>query len=443
MSANGKAAPRPTLVTEAVAGLATFLTMSYIFLLNPSLLAKAGIDPTAAFVATLASAIVSTAAMGLYARLPYAVAPVPTVTTFFVFYVCQKMGLSWQTALGAVFVSGLFSVAATLFSIRESLIKNMPDALKVGIMFAIGGFLIANGVKLGNLLPYTDNGLNFAGLSKTPLLTREAAVTAVGFVVALALSIKQFRFRAGPLVALIAAAMLASELGIPFKQPVFNHAHAFAATGHLDLFTAFSASGAAHFWLAAFVFFVVDFYGAIGKFVGLLEVTKQELNAAESDALGKALYVDSFGTLFGSILGTSSVAVFISSAVGIVSGGRTGIAALFCAGFMLLSAVLMPFIGTIPTVINAGILIYIGVILMPWGKLSTLPVWVWSASSAMIAAAISFVTYRIDDGLLFAFGTYCVLLILRKEKWQPGASIYLVVTSGLLAASVVAQYIFV
>lgn len=430
-------------ITEAVGGLATFLTMSYIFLLNPSLLSKVGIDPTAAYLATLFTGVVSTVAMGLFARLPYAVAPVPTVTTFFVFYVCGKMGLNWQEALGAVFVSGIFSIAATAFSIRENLIRSMPEQLKIAIMFAIGGFLVANGLKLGNILPYGSDGIDFSHLSVGAFTSKSAAVTGAGFIVAIALSSKRIRFKAGPLFGLIVAAIVASRLGLEFTKPSLNFSGAFSAIGKVDLWPAVRASSAANFWLAAFVFFIVDFYGAIGKFVGLMEVTSQELNAARSNALGRALYVDSFGTVLGSFVGTSSVAVYISSAVGIMTGGRTGLSALFCAAFMILSAVLVPFIGSIPTVVNAGILIYIGTILMPWNRLSLSSDNMIVAAISLAGAAISLVTYRIDDGLLLAFGSYCVLVALKKEPWIPGASIYLVVTSGLLLLSVAAQYVFV
>lgn len=431
------------MAAEATGGLATFLTMSYIFLLNPSLLSKVGIDPTAAYIATLLTAIVSTVAMGFIAKLPYAVAPVPTVTTFFVFYVCQKMGLSWQDALGAVFVSGVLSIAATFFSIREKLIRNMPDSLKIAIMFAIGGFLIANGLKLGNILPYSDNGLDVAALGKVSFLSKEAAVTGIGFIVALALNARWLPFKAGPLFGLIIAAIVASNLGIAFKKPNLDFSHALSAFNQLRFSSAISVKMAANFWLAAFVFFVVDFYGAIGKFVGLLEITKQNLDAAESNALGRALYVDSFGTTFGSLVGTSSAAVFISSAVGIMTGGRTGMSAIFCAAFMLLSAALLPFIGTVPIVVNSGILIYIGAILMPWDRLSGIESRTLTTTIGIVAAIISLLTYRIDDGLLFAFGSYCVLLVMKREAWRPGAGVYLIITTIFLLTSVIAQYVLV
>ena len=425
---------------EAFAGLCTYLTMSYIFVLNPSLLAKTGIDVGAAFIATILSAFLFTLLMGLWAKLPYAVAPVPTITTFFVFYVCGKMGLSWEDGLAAVVLSGFLGVLATYLSVRGDLIKDMPEGLKTSIMFAIGGFLIANGLKLSRVVPYSDVGIAFNKFSTASLASPEAKVTLVGFATAAILSLPQFRFRAAPLVGLIFAAILAFKLGIKFQRPTVNLTAAGSSFFALRPLAMFDPATAARFWVAAIILFLVDFYGAIGKFVGLLELTKEAVHLDEDEILKKALYTDSFGTVGSGLLGSASVAVFISSAVGVLAGGTSGRTALWCAGFILISIVLLPIAGAIPAVVNSGILIYIGYVLMPHSRLfkgGRLDVQTVVIST--ISALVSLVTFGIDKGLLIAFAAYCGLILLRREPWRGRGTTYLFVTVVLLAGSVVAQ----
>lgn len=425
---------------EAFAGLCTYLTMSYIFVLNPSLLSKTGIDVGAAFIATILSAFLFTGLMGLWAKLPYAVAPVPTVTTFFVFYVCGKMGLSWQDGLAAVVLSGLLGVLATYLSVRGDLIKEMPEGLKTSIMFAIGGFLVANGVKLSGVIPYSDSGIAFSKFTIASLASPEAKVTLAGFSTAAVLSLKQFRFRAAPLVGLILAAILAFKLGIKFQRPTVNLAAAGSSVFALRPMAMFNPATAARFWIAALILFLVDFYGAIGKFVGLLELTKEAVHLDEDAILKRALYTDSWGTVGSGLLGSASVAVFISSAVGVLAGGTSGRTALWCAGFILASIVLLPIAGAIPAVVNSGILIYIGYVLMPHTRLFVngrpdIP----AITISTLAALVSFLTFGIDKGLLIAFAGYCGLILAKREPWRGRGTVYLFVTVLLLAGSVAAQ----
>lgn len=435
------------LVTEATAGISIFFTMSYIFLLNPSLLTQAGMDPGAAFFSTALTAIISTVFMGLYAKLPYAVAPVPTVTTFFTFFICQTMKIPWPEALTCVLLSGIISVIATLTSVRAQLIESMPDGLKTSLMFAVGGFLVANGLKLGGLVNYDKMGIVLDSQFWTMLLSKSAVITAVGLSVAAILNSRLFALKTGPLVGLIAATVTAVALGIPLKRPTFDLSHIFSTSLHFGL-PELDWPSLSQFIFATIIFFIVDFYGAIGKLVALTKLLSS-VDDQEDVAVRSALMVDSLGTVLGATLGTSSVAVFISSAVGIKAGGRTGLTALWCAAAIAASVVVMPLVGAVPTVVNAGVLIYIGLILMPWKSL-------WDhrndasgrfqAAVAIVALLVSLLTYGIDKGLLVSFAAYTVVIAsstLRKalehKEDAPIGAVYLYVTTALLTASVLAQ----
>jgi AGZA family xanthine/uracil permease-like MFS transporter len=413
--------------------------MSYIFLLNPSLLAKAGLDPSAAFFSTVIAAFIPTLMMGIYAGLPYAVAPAPTVTSFFVFYVCAKMHLPWQMALGSVLISGFLSVGATFLSIRERIVTGIPDGLRVGIMFAIGGFLIANGLKLADV-PYNANGLDFSKIGADIFLSNDFKIAAIGFTTAAVLHFLPTSVRIAPICGLVIAAIAGSALGVPFGRPQVNLQSMFSSIGSVKFPTTFDISEIQTFVLVTFVFFLIDFYGAIGKFVGLAEVAKID-GDDEDRAIGRALYVDSWGTVAGSLLGTSSVAVFISSAVGVMAGGRTGWSAIYCAVAILASFLLLPIVGSLPTAASAGVLVYIGAILMPWKRLLDISGTTTGRLYAFVAAAaglLSVTTYAIDRGLLLAFLGGSLILFWSTRRFKDGA-IYLYATTTLLCLSVVAQ----
>jgi AGZA family xanthine/uracil permease-like MFS transporter len=418
--------------TELFAGLGTFLTMSYILLLNPVLLHKTGIDISAAFFATVASAAVSTLIMGLWAKLPFAVAPAPSLTTFFVSYVCLTLGLPWQAAMGVVVASGFISIGAAALAIRGKIIDRTPLALKIGIIFAVGGFLIANGLSQAKLIKFEDGLLDFHSIN---LSAPTLVIPLVGLVVTLVFRGKWLKFNGAPLLGILAATLAAIFFGIRATTQASLGPQMFSAVNKID----WSVFLNWHLYSAMFVFFIIDFFGGVGKFMGLFAALDGKLTKDQvSKGMGKALYVDGLGNIVGGFLGASSLAVFISSAVGISVGGRTGLTAVFTAIFIAASLFAIPLVGSIPVEATSGILVFVGLILVPWASLrrGDIDLDVIDYLVFAVAAGAAFFTFALDRSLLLLFAVYSLRVLLKgfsPKDWT------LYVVTLLLGAAVIAD----
>lgn len=189
---------KPSFRVEFIAGLSTYLTLSYIFLLNPILLAKGGINISAAFFGTVISATLATLLMGIWAKVPFAVAPAPSITTFFVSYVCLELKLPWQAALAAVILSGGLSIVMTLALGAPKAHRFHPPALSAGVLFAVAGFLIANGLTQAKLISYSHGFVDISKLSVGVLTSRNAVALCTGILVTLFFRRKWVRFTGAP-----------------------------------------------------------------------------------------------------------------------------------------------------------------------------------------------------------------------------------------------------
>lgn len=430
-----------TLLKEFTGGLATFLTLSYIFLLNPVLLAKTGMPIEAAFFGTVIAAAVSTAIMGLYAKVPFAIAPAPSITTFFVGYVCIELGLSWQTALGAVVLSGIVSIIMAIAGAKAGMIRAMPEGLKYGVIFCLSGFLIASGLRQAGLIDFADNRIVLDELATIGAIFTHPGtiIMLVGLVVTLALNLKPINFRGSPIIGILVATAVATGYGIVANRPTDNFEGMTAALGAAQ----FSEILAPSVLISILVLFIIDFFGGVGKFVGLQKMLEREGLSVPQEKIDDALKVDGLGNVIGGFVGASSLAVFISSAVGIKSGARTGVAALFCAAFMLMCLALIPIVGAIPSEATAGVLVYIGLLLVPWdgvkGVLKRTPIDDFKPLDLIIGvgvAILTFCTFSIDLALMILFVAYSLFSV-RKLTFKDGAILYSVTL--LLIAAVVFQ----
>jgi adenine/guanine/hypoxanthine permease len=287
---------RPPFHIELLAGLSTFLTMSYVFVLNPILLAKTGIDVGSAFIGTILSAAIATFLMGWYANVPFAVAPAPSITSFFVSYVCLTLGLTWQQALAAVVISGGVSWLMAKLSIRQKLVSSIGPSLGLAVLCAVGGFLVANGLKQAELISFKGGWLDIASLSqKLPdlLWSPNACVFYTGLTLVLFFSRKWVRLAGGaPLVGIIGASIVAAIYGIKSSSPVEikNAGDAMLKTDFVGLFTR------PQFLLVILVFFIIDFFGGIGKYIGLFKAMGDDMHEIPEKNLERAMEVDGLGT---------------------------------------------------------------------------------------------------------------------------------------------------
>lgn len=336
--------------TELLAGLTTYLTMAYIVVVNPSILAQAGIDHGAAFAATCIAAAIGSAAMGLLANLPLALAPGMGLNAYFTFAVVKGMGVPWQVALGAVFLSGVLFLIISLLRIREWLINAIPMSLKLGIGAGIGLFLgliglHEMGIVTGN--PETLVALGHLGMPATLL-------SCLGFLLIAGLAAR------GMTGAILIGIVVSALLGIPFGLTAL-HGLISAPPSLAPTFLQLDIAGALSLGVTTVVltFFLVDVLDNAGTLIA----TTQRAGLMRADGtlprLREALMADSGGAIIGAVLGTSTTTSYIESAAGIQVGGRTGLTAVTVAVLFLLTLFFAPIATAIPSFATAPALVFV------------------------------------------------------------------------------------
>ncbi len=335
---------------ELLAGLTTYLTMAYIVVVNPSILAASGIDHGAAFVATCIAAAIGSALMGVFADLPLALAPGMGLNAYFTFSVVKGMGLSWQVALGAVFLSGVLFLIVSVLRLREWLINAIPLSLKFGIGAGIGLFLGLIGLhEMGVITGNPVTLVALGDLAKTPTM-----LACLGFLIMAGLSARGLR--GAILIGILVTAALGVPLGLTELHGVVSAPPSLAPT-----FMQLDIRGALSLGVTTVVvtFFLVDVLDNAGTLIA----TTQRAGLMRADGtvprLREALLADSGGAIMGSVLGTSTTTSYIESAAGIQAGGRTGLTAVTVAVLFLLTLFFAPVATAIPTFATAPALVFV------------------------------------------------------------------------------------
>lgn len=395
-----------TVRTEVLAGITTFLTMAYIVFVNPAILADAGIDRGAAFVATCLAAAIGTAIMGLYANYPVALAPGMGLNAYFTYGVVLGMGHSWQVALGAVFVSGVLFLILSLLPIREKIINAIPLSQKFAIGAGIGLFLGLIGLKNAGIV--VDNPATLVGLGD--LRGTGPLLAIAGFFVIAALD--ALRVKGSILIGILAVTVLSWITGVSAFNGVVAMPPSISPT-----FLQLDIAGALHGGLVhvILVFVLVEVFDATGTLIGVAKRARL-IEKGKPNRLGRALLADSTAIVAGSLLGTSSTTAYVESASGVQAGGRTGLTALVISALFLASLFISPLAGSVPTYATAPALLYVACLMMrelvevEWEELTE------AAPAAITALAMPF-TYSIANGLAFGFISYVVLKALTG-KWR-------------------------
>ena len=385
-----------TVRTEILAGLTTFLTMAYIIFVNPNVLADAGMDKGAVFVATCLAAAIGCLIMGLYARLPVAQAPGMGLNAFFTYGVVLGMGYTWQIALGAVFLSGCIFVLLSLFKIREMIIDSIPVSLKQGVVAGIGAFLAFIALQSSGVIVNHDATL--VGLGD--MTSFGPAMAAVGFIVIIALSYK--KVPGAVTIGILLVALVSLLTGNTQFTGIISAPPSIAPTlMQLDIAGAFDVSMIS----VIFAFLFVDLFDTAGTLIA----TTQQAGLVDKDGkvknMGKAMFADSTATVAGTLLGTSSTTSYIESVSGIAAGGRTGLVAVTVGVLFLLSIFFAPLASMIPAYATAGAIFYVAVLM-----LGTLKDVEWSdltqAAPVVVVLLFTPLTYSIADGIALGFITY-------------------------------------
>jgi len=397
--------------TEILAGVTTFLTMAYIVLVNPAILAAAGVPLPAVTAATCLSAAFGSILMGILARYPIALAPGMGLNAYFTYTVCLKMHIPWQTALGAVFISGVIFLALTGAGIRQMILRSIPHELYAAVASGIGLFIAFIGFRNAGLVVSDPATLVGLGNIRNPT----TALALFGLILMVALEIK--KIRGSILVGVLVTTGIAWAFGLVHWAPAAGGIQSLAGT-----FLKLDIRGALNKGLLEiiFVFFFVDLFDNLGT---LVAVTKRAgLIAADHSIprLNRILLADATATVFGSLTGTSTVTSYVESTAGVAAGGRSGITAIV-TGLLFLAAVgAAPFVGVVPSAATAPALILVGSLM-----LATITEIRWHEPLVAVPAFLTLIliplTYSIANGLGFGIIAWAILHLAtgnyRRQDW--------------------------
>ncbi len=413
------------LRTEIIAGLTTFMTMAYIIFVNPAIISQAGIDFASAIMATSLSAAFSTILMGLYTNYPIALAAGMGQNTFFTYTVCLGMGISWQVALGCVFIEGILFILLTLSKIRQAIVEAIPFSLRSGIAAGIGLLIALVGLKEGGLIVTHPSTLLGLGEITHPV----PILTFLGLIVSAVLLAKNIK--GALLLGILFTTFIGIPLGIVKYQGIVSLPPSLNFT-----FMKMDILGALKLGLVSiiFVFLFMDLFDTVGTVAGLAELGGFIKNG-KFPGLKKVMLVDAIGTCIGASLGTPTVTSYVESSAGIASGGRSGLSSIITGMGFLVATFFYPLVqmvgggyrmpgGEILHPITAPALIIVGCLM--GNSLSKIK---WSdyteAIPAFIAAIMIPFTFSIATGIAFGFISYAALKLLSARAKEVSWLIYI------------------
>ena len=390
--------------TEVLAGATTYITMAYIVFVNPSILHDAGVPFAGAMIATCISAALGCILMGAYARYPIAMAPGMGLNAYFAYVVVKGMGIPWQTALGAVFLSGVLFLALTLLGIRQWIVAAIPRELYAALSAGIGLFIAFIGLRNAGIV--VSNPATTVAMGD--LAAPGPALALFGLLLIAALQARGVR--AAMLIGIVATALVAAVTGVSEWRPATYALGAIADTAfELDIAAALSR-GALEIVL---VFFFVDLFDNVGTLVAV--GSKAGLLDADGriPRIDRILLSDASATIVGSLAGTSTVVSYIESAAGVAAGGRSGVTAIVTGLLFAVNVFAAPLIGAVPASATAPALILVGCLMM-----SAVREVNWDDATIAIPAFLTLIaiplTFSIANGLAFGFTAYTILAVLQR-----------------------------
>lgn len=343
--------------TEIVAGIITFLTMSYILVVNPNIMGATGMDKSALFTATALASVIGTLLMAFIPKLPIAAAPGMGLNTFFAFSVVLGLGYSWQMALTAVFIEGIIFIILTFFNVRELIVKSIPKTIKDAIPVGIGLFIAFIGLQNAGLVVGDQNTM----LALGDFANKNIWVAVIGLIVTAVLYVRKVHgsFLIGIAVATIFATIFGlvhlPEGGLVSIPPSISPI--FAQFEWANIFTF-------DMLIVVFTFLFVNLFDTIGTLIGVASKAGFIDKDGNFPQIKKALFADALGTTFGAILGVSTVTSFVESASGVASGGRTGLTSVATAGMFAIALFLAPLFLMVPAAATAPALIIVGLFMI-------------------------------------------------------------------------------
>lgn len=412
--------------TEILAGFTTFVTMAYIVFVNPSILHEAGMPLGAVTAATCISAAVGSFLMGGLARYPIALAPGMGLNAYFTYSVVKGMGVPWQTALGAVFISGVAFFVLTILGVRQLIINTIPFELYAAVAAGVGLFIALIGFRnSGIIVPHPATTVTLGNL-------HQPATALALFGLMLMAGLLAWRVRAAMLIGILATTALGLATGVAQWTPQTWHLSDLSATaGKLDIGAALRIG----LLEIVFVFLFIDLFDNIGTLVAVGKKANLFDKTHQIPRVNRILLSDATATIVGSLTGTSTVVSYIESAAGVAAGGRTGVAAIVTGLLFVVALFVAPLAGAIPEAATAPALIVVGSLMMTVvGEIE------WQDPEISIPAFLTIMaiplTFSIANGLAFGFTAYTLMKMVRGKFREVNWFVY------VLTALFIARFLY-
>jgi len=427
---------KTTILTELIAGLTTFMAMSYIIFINPAILSATGMNYNSVYIATIIASMIGTLILGLVANVPYVQSAGLGLNALFTYTICGTLGFTWQQGLTMVFICGIINVLITFTSVRKKVIKAIPEFMQEAITVGIGLFITYIGLKSAGLIEFSVSAVNNGIASASDVVpqlstfnTAEVILSLIGLIITAILVSK--KVKNSYLLSIIFTTIIGLYLGVT-KLPDFTNytflpsiKPTFLQLDFRGLFTA--EAGIVVVFMTIFTLVISDLFDTIGTFIGTGKksgIFKLDKHGNMPKNLEKALVCDSLTTIIGSLLGTSNVTTYVESSVGIEAGGRTGLTAVSAALCFGISIFLAPLVACVPMAAIAPILIFVGlsmienIIKIDWKDILI-------AIPAFFIIVMMPLSYSITTGIQFGFILYIIVNLAGGKGKQVSPIIYL------------------
>ena len=419
---------KTTVRTEIVAGVTTFLTMSYILAVNPTMFGELdGMPIGSVFTSTALAAIVGCLAMAFIGKLPFGLAPGMGLNAFFVYSVCMGMGYSWQFALTAVLIEGIIFIVLTLTNVREAIVDAIPMSLRNAIGAGIGLFIAFIGLKSAGVV--VADGATLVALGD--ITSGSALLAFIGLI------ITGFLYARNVPGAILLGIIITMLIGIPLGVTEFKGVVSVPESiGPIFCQFEFDKIFSVDMLVVVFTFFFIDMFDTVGTLVGVCTKAKMLDEKGNIHRVKQAFMADSIATTVGAILGTSTTTTYVESAAGVAQGGRSGLTALIVGGCFVVALFFSPLFLSIPSAATAPALIIVGLLMMDQAK--NIPYDDFSESiPAFVCMIMMPLTYSISNGILIGMITYVLMNMICGKFKKLSPAIY------ILAVLFILKYILI
>ena len=419
---------KTTVRTEIVAGITTFLTMSYILAVNPTMFGELdGMPVGSVFTSTALAAIVGCLAMAFIGKLPFGLAPGMGLNAFFVYSVCMGMGYSWQFALTAVLIEGLIFIVLTLTNLREAIVNAIPMSLRNAIGAGIGLFIAFIGLKSAGVV--VADGATLVALGD--VTSGSALLAFIGLV------ITGFMYSRNVPGAILLGIIITMVIGIPLGVTEFKGIVS-APESIAPIFCQFEFDKifSVDMLVVVFTFFFIDMFDTVGTLVGVCTKAKMLDENGNIHRVKQAFMADSIATTFGAILGTSTTTTYVESAAGVAQGGRSGLTALVVGCCFVIAMFFSPLFLSIPSAATAPALIIVGLLMAEQIKNVNFDDFSESIP-AFVCMIMMPLTYSISNGILIGMITYVLMNMICGKFKKLSPAMY------ILAALFILKYILI